>query len=114
MPPRPGPSVIHDGTYPTTPPPAENQDPFNQNGQRYYDNESEHNVEVYRRDTHTSDSSNPGEQGYYDQNGGNYDSYRKWDAQNLQVFFLILLPQLTKIPTRTMLMVNDMLLPLNL
>ena len=77
MPPRPGPSA-HDGLYPSSSPSADPNDPFNQNNQRYYDNESEHNAEVYRRDTFTSDSSNPGDhERYYDQNGGTYESYRE-------------------------------------
>jgi hypothetical protein len=67
----------HDGLYPSSSP-TDPHDPFNQNHQRYYDNESEQNIEVYRRDTFTSDSSNPGDQErYYDQNGGTHESYRE-------------------------------------
>jgi hypothetical protein len=82
MPPRPGPSA-HDGLYGSAPPSAENHDPFNQNQQRYYDNESDQNVEVFRRDTYASDSSNPGDQGYYEQNGGTHESYREYIILNL-------------------------------
>lgn len=77
MPARPGPTS-QEG-YPSSSPPSTDthNDPFNSQGRRYYDNESD-NADFGRRDTYASDSSNPGlhDPNFYDQNG-NYDPYRE-------------------------------------
>ncbi|KAF9463251.1 1,3-beta-glucan synthase [Collybia nuda] len=82
MPARPGPTS-QEGYHSSSPPSTDaHNDPFNSQGRRYYDNESD-NADFGRRDTYASDSSNPGlhDPNFYDQNG-NYDPYPPQDTDS--------------------------------
>lgn len=109
MPARPGPTS-QEG-YPSSSPSTDtHNDPFNAQGRRYYDNESD-NADYGRRDTYASDSSNPGlhDPNFYDQNG-NYDPYRKLECRvTLCTLVSLCLLKLPKTQIQTLMsMASDM------
>jgi 1,3-beta-glucan synthase len=82
--PRSGPPPSQEGLYPSSASPSLDHDPYSQ-PRRFYDNESENNVEAYvRRDTYASESSNAGfndPERFYDHNN-NYDPYAPQDTDS--------------------------------